>query len=320
MSNKVSPTLIGGFVVGAITLGVAGLIFFGSGPLFRKSESFVLFFDGSVSGLRTGAPVKFKGVEVGEVTGVFLDLGQSEDNTEYAIPVTIELFEDRIRARGAHVELDDPAWIETTIAAGIRGQLLTESMVTGRLYVALDMHPGSPAVFRGGPETPYPEIPTLPTALEEIQRKASEFIANLQTIRLDSLVAAVTATFEGANRLVNSPRLVDAVASLDNSLRSTDAAMQKLETLLTAMQAEVVPVAANIDSTRTAATATLHEAQATLEQIRILLEPGSPFTHSLERALTELSAAAQALQAFADYLERNPGALVRGREVTEEKQ
>jgi paraquat-inducible protein B len=320
MSGKVSPTLIGGFVVGAITLGVAGLMFFSSGPLFRKSVPFVLFFDGSVSGLRTGAPVKFKGVEVGQVTGVFLDLGQSEDNTESVIPVTIELFEDRIRARGANVNLDDPAWIETAIQAGIRGQLLTESMVTGRLYVALDMHPGSPLVLRGGPETPYPEVPTLPTPFEEIQRKASEFIAKLQTIELDSLLAALTATFEGTNRLVNSPRLADAVVSLDNSLRSTDEAMKRLETLLTVMQAEVVPVAANIDSTRTAATATLHEAQATLEQIRILLEPGSPLTHNLERALTELSAAAHALQAFADYLERNPGALVRGREVTEEKQ
>ena len=96
--------------------------------------------------------------------------------------------------------------------------------------------------------------------------------------------------------------------------------MQRLETLLISLEAEVVPVAANIDSTRNAATATFHEAQATLEQIRILLEPGSPLTHSLEQALTELSSAAQALQAFADYLERNPGALVRGREVTEEKQ
>ncbi len=320
MSSKVSPTLIGGFVVGAITLGVAGLMFFSSGQLFRKSEPFVLFFEGSVSGLRSGAPVKFKGVEVGQVTGVYLDLGRSEDDTEYAIPVTIELYEDRLRDRGAQVNLDDPDWIATTIEAGVRGQLLTESLVTGRLYVALDIHPGSPAIYRGGPDAPYPEIPTLPTPLEEIQRKASEFIAKLQTIEIDSLMLALTETFQGTNRLVNSPKLADAVASLDNSLKNADAAVVRLEELLASLQVEVAPVAANIDSTRTAATATLREAQSTLAQIRVLLEPGSPLTYRLENALTELSAAAQALQAFADYLERNPGALVRGREVTEEKQ
>lgn len=320
MSGKVSPTLIGGFVVGAITLGVAGLMFLSSGQLFRKSEPFVLFFEGSVSGLRAGAPVKFKGVEVGQVTGVYLDMGANTSATGWAIPVTIELFEDRIRERGVHVNLDDPTWIQETIEAGIRGQLLTESLVTGRLYVALDMQPGSPIVFRGGPDTPYPEIPTLPSALEEIQRKAGEFIAKLQTVELDSLLQALTKTFEGVNRLVNSPKLAEAIESLDNSLKSANAAMVRLETLLTSLELEVVPVAANIDSTRTAATVTLREAQATLEQIRVLLEPGSPLTHSLESALTELSAAAKSLQALADYLERNPGALVRGKEVTEEKQ
>lgn len=320
MSSKVSPTLIGGFIVGAITLGVAGLMFVGSGPLFRKSESFVLFFTGSVSGLRAGAPVKFKGVEVGEVTGVYLDMGTSADDTDWPIPVTIKIFDDRIRERGGRANLDDPAWIESAIEAGIRGQLLTESIVTGRLYVALDLHPGSPAVFRGGPETPYPELPTLPTPFEEMQRKISEFIGKLETIEIDSLLLAMTATFEGTSQLVNSPKLADAVASLDNSLRSANAAMLGLEDLLANLEAEVAPAAANIDSTRVAATATLREAQSTLEQIRVLLEPGSPLTFSLENVLTELSSAAKSLQALADYLERNPGALVRGREVTEEKQ
>ena len=126
MSSKVSPTLIGGFVVGAITLCVAGLMFLSSGPLFRKSEAFVLFFEGSVAGLRTGAPVKFKGVEVGQVTGVYLDMGRSEEDTVYSIPVTIEIFEDRVRARGGRVDLDDPEWADEMIENGFRGQLLAE--------------------------------------------------------------------------------------------------------------------------------------------------------------------------------------------------
>ncbi len=65
MSKKISPTLIGGFVLGALALLVIAVIAFGSGRLFRQTKEFVAYFDGNVNGLHIGAPVKFRGVEVG---------------------------------------------------------------------------------------------------------------------------------------------------------------------------------------------------------------------------------------------------------------
>ena len=75
MNKKISPTLIGVFVVGALALIVIAILVFGSGRLFRQSRDFVLYFDNSVNGLRVGAPVKFKGVEVGSVKDIRLQLG-----------------------------------------------------------------------------------------------------------------------------------------------------------------------------------------------------------------------------------------------------
>ena len=70
MGSKVSPTVIGAFVVGALVLLVAGVLLFGGGKFFQEKLPFVLFFDGSVEGLNVGAPVVFRGVQVGQVTEV----------------------------------------------------------------------------------------------------------------------------------------------------------------------------------------------------------------------------------------------------------
>ena len=85
MGRKANPVLIGAFVVGAIALGVVGIVVFGSGRLFADTTPFVMYFTGSVDGLNVGSPVKFKGVEIGAVTSIQLDIGE-----EARIPVWIE--------------------------------------------------------------------------------------------------------------------------------------------------------------------------------------------------------------------------------------
>ena len=98
MNKKISPTLIGAFVIGAIALLVIAIIVFGSGRLFKQTREFVLYFETSVNGLRVGAPVKFKGVEVGSVKNIVLQL---EKDTQVArIPVIIEIDLEKLQAGG----------------------------------------------------------------------------------------------------------------------------------------------------------------------------------------------------------------------------
>ena len=78
MNKKISPTLIGVFVIGAVALIVIAILVFGSGRLFRQTRDFVLYFDNSVNGLRIGAPVKIKGVEIGSVKDIRLQLEKSK--------------------------------------------------------------------------------------------------------------------------------------------------------------------------------------------------------------------------------------------------
>ena len=70
MSKQANSKLIGAFVIGAIALFLAGLMVLGGGQLFTKRETYVIYFPGSVNGLKVGAAVNFRGVTIGEVTDV----------------------------------------------------------------------------------------------------------------------------------------------------------------------------------------------------------------------------------------------------------
>ena len=171
MNKKISPTLIGAFVVGALALIVIAVIVFGSGRLFRQSKEFVLYFDNSVNGLRVGAPVKFKGVEIGSVKDIRLQL--EKDREVNKIPVIIEIDLKKLLSRGASglVAENTAVFHRAIVERGLRGQLLTESLVTGLLYVGLDIFPGTPIrlVQKVNGDYKYPEIPTTPTSFEEAQ-------------------------------------------------------------------------------------------------------------------------------------------------------
>lgn len=123
MSKRPSAAMIGAFVLGAIGLAVLSVVLFGSGRLFRETVPFVLSFSGSVNGLNVGAPVKFKGVEIGSVTDVRLTLGEGTAAPVTRIPVLIEIDQDKVESQGSRADLWDPAVVKALIDAGLRGQL-----------------------------------------------------------------------------------------------------------------------------------------------------------------------------------------------------
>src|SRR2546430_5322861 len=103
MNKKISPTLIGGFVLGAVILLVIAVIAFGSGRLFRKTKEFVVYFDGSVNGLNIGAAMKFRSIEVGSVKNILL---QHEKGMEVqSIPVVFEIDLKKITSRKIPITL-----------------------------------------------------------------------------------------------------------------------------------------------------------------------------------------------------------------------
>jgi paraquat-inducible protein B len=304
MSRRANPTWVGAFVLGAAVLAVLAVGLFGSGRLFRESHPFVLYFTGSVNGLDPGAPVKFKGVEVGSVQRIMVRFERTAG--EVSIPVYIELDAEKLARAGAQVEFTPDA-MRTAVEQGLRGRLESQSLVTGLLFVNLDYFPETPAKLVGTGDWP-PEIPTLPTTIEQATQVAKEIVQRLGEIDLEALVKSATETLDALRDLAGSKEARSAVASLDETLAS-------LRDLSQSLDRTIGPLGESLRTTAQETQRLEEQLARTLGAVQQIVQPGSPLTQQLGVALQDVSAAARSVRALADSLERNPGAIVRGRSV-----
>ena len=333
MSKKASPTLVGTFVVGAIVLLLVAVTIFGSGRLFQKTYEFALYFEGSVSGLREGAPVKYKGVEIGSVTKILLQLDEGAEVNR--IPVVIKLDANKISGRGVGGSLADPVALKAAIDRGLRGQLQTESIVTGVLFVALDLVPDSPVKLVQPPDSQYQEIPTITTTLQKAQDILGQLLTKLDDIDFKALLTSVAdavknfdglaknpdllEAFAGVNRLVNKPELHAAIRSLDQTVVKIAQAAEGVQKVAGSLNHSVGTLSADLKETLTGVREAVKQIQITVASVDGFVDPNSPTAYELTKALKEFSGAARSLRLMADYLDRNPRALLFGRPETERK-
>lgn len=330
MIRKANPRLIGGFVVGAVALLVIAIVLFASGPLFKKTTKFVSYFDGSVAGLVTGAPVKFRGVTVGAVKEVRLaireaqldriaeqsddDVGRMEAELYFRIPVIYELDEDILTKQGAKVDLDDPNLTAEWIKLGMRAYLATESLVTGRKYLALDVFPGSEVELSPFTEgQPYPEIPTIKTGFEQLEAEVKAVLKKLAAVNVDSMIGSLANTLSGLEELANSPGLRQTFEEMPKAVDELTLTLRDIRGLVASVDTTMLPLRENIASAVESLDETMESFAATAKSIQNVVSPGSPIIYRLDTTLEEMDRTSKSLRALVEYLERNPSAIVRGK-------
>ncbi len=218
MIKKANKTLIGAFVVGALALLIIGIGVFGSGALFRQSDKYVLFFNGSVKGLSVGAPVIFRGVRIGTVTSI--NLVYDDQTQEVLIPVIIDVELSRVMGIPEKPGYPDYA---TFVKHGLRAKLEIKNFITGQLMIALDFYPGKPAIFYGILKQ-YPELPALPIS-PDIFEVMDDIPIKEITLNLEQVVA-------GLNRIINSEGVSEmrkTLKEITNSARSFNLFVEYLE-------------------------------------------------------------------------------------------
>jgi len=315
MKARANPALIGGFVVGAVALGVAAVVLLGSGRFSNNNVEFVSMFSGSINGLAVGAPVKFKGVEVGRVARVQIAIDEAFAE-DFRIPVFFELDPAKLTRQGAPLDrrnLRDRELLADLYKQGLRAQLVPESFVTGVLYIELDMHPETPVELRLGTDTKLREIPTLPTTLEQAANAATQILAKIEEIDFDGLVEALNTTVVEVNKLLASPELRDVSKNLNKLLTAANEAVASVNTLATAARGDIATFTRGTAKTLENLDSTLVEARQTLDSLGGMVAPESPVIYQVGQTLQSVDEAARSVRRLADTIERNPSTVVFGR-------
>ncbi len=282
---------------------------------YTEKIIYILYFDGSVSGLSVGANVEFKGIKVGSVREIGLEIDESR--MKYYIPVLIEIEPQRLRIidtgnnNRSAVEAQEARrnMIDNFIQRGLRAKLKNANFLTGQLIIDLDLMPETEAVFVSQ-DGNWPEIPTVPGDLDAIASSVSRLVAKFEALPIEEIGKNLGSTMQGLDKLVGSGELQTTIREfrelavsiqhiaenfekhtlpgLDGTLANTEAAVKRIET-------------------------TLQAAESMFTSVDGLIADGSPFKYDLMTMMQELSAASRAVRSLADFLERNPNALISGK-------
>lgn len=253
-----------------------------------NAQIWQLRFTETLRGLSVGAPVDFRGIQIGEVIAISPDV--DVDAADVGLQVDIAVFPERMQSRKDATqdmsEADFRAFVDRLIRRGLRAQLRNGNLVTGQLYVAMDFFPNAGTAkidWTGQP----PQLPTQRGSLDELQATLGRIAAKIDRLPLDDIAAETRR----------------AIAGLASAVERTEALMQRLDGLASN---EVRAAVAETQQT-------MAEARAAVADGRRLLASDAPLQQDLRDSLQELSRAAQSLRHLTDMLERNPEALLRGK-------
>ena len=270
---------------------------------FTKKIPFMAYFNGSVRGLRPGAPVEFRGIRVGRVTDVRMVLDSK--TFDLSSPVSFEIEPGHVEIRGAAPGLARYQGMAQFVRRGLRAQLKSGNILTGELLVALDFHPEAPAgeLRMGGV---YPEIPTVPADMEEIARSVNEVLGKIASAPIPELLEEVRSVVAKLDALVGSPEAAGTLIAL----RQIAEDMQKV---LRTADTQIGPLAESLKRSADTVSGTLGTADATLASINRTIGEDSRLRYDLGVMLRELATASRSIRGLTDYLERHPEALIHGK-------
>ena len=318
--GKSKATLVGLFVMGGLTLAVIGLLAFGGLRWFEPSQEVVVYFEEPLSGLSAGAPVTFRGIEIGSVRR--LTIRGDPETFRVVIPVYLTLRPDVVLF--ADTGSGDASSIDVALLVehGLKAQLRPRSLLTGQMAIDLDFYPDE-AVRLLHRDRSVQEIPSRRSSFKQAQDAVEQFpwkdtmetvVGTLES--LQSLSRSLEAEFTGIG------------ARLHETLDDSQMLMRDLSRALATLEQEASAAIASFDQlgqegseqvrsrgdelgeVLTRAHSTMDAADALLVDLGDMAHPRSQERDDLRRVLRELSSTTAALRRFAEKIEQRPNSLL----------
>jgi len=242
-----------------------------------------MVFPHNSRGLAVGAPIETLGVEVGRITAVTLrhDAGRQR----FLVEAEGELYPRRLGVRGQPgIPEDDRQLLKLLVDRGVRAQLRSGNLLTGQMYVALDfLQRELPQATLDATER-RPTLPTVPSQFGALQPQLMAIMKRLSGVKFDEIGSDLQGTLRAATRTINQ-LTPEAQAALGDVRRTLERAQQ-----------------------------TLGRAEQSLQQLdRNVVGEDAELQRNANQTLDELQRTARALRTLADYLQRHPESLLRGK-------
>jgi paraquat-inducible protein B len=323
VSARTHPRLVGAFVLGAIALLLGAVLALGSREWFERRERFSMYFPGaSVRGLNKGAPVTFRGIKVGEVVEVkALATGQASPPVQIEVVAELvgEVIETPPGVARAFSATSPVEFVREFTAKGLRGRLMSQSLLTGQKYVDFDILPEEPPRF-SGLRPRYPELPTTPTAMERLGGKAEDLMNKLAELPLDQMLENLRQTLASARTLLDSPDLRGTLAgarrtadALPATLEDARSAVVEARRVMGSLDAEARTTAADAREAIRSAGAALDRVERTMQALESAAQGTDDARVRASQTLEELDRTLKALRNLVDYVQTHPEAVVLGK-------
>ena len=322
---KRNALLIGAFVIAALAMIVVSVLWLSGNDLFKKQQEAMIFYQGNVSGLYVGAPVGFRGVTIGQVENIGIQVDR--ETLKAVIPVRIRLQADALRFNGGNGgPLDLPALVKR----GLRARLVAQSFVTGQKSIELDFVPNTPSTLVG--DSSKPEIPALADRFGALIDQVAELPLRdtVQEVRdtvkeLRGTLTSVQLTLDGTQKVLQSVsgEIAQAgAASRDTLKAATDAirlvqvnsaaTLSSITQLSDATRQTVLAAQPDLQRTLAGTREAAESARLAMNRVAEMTAPSAPLRGDLDAAVRDLSQAARGLRDWSELLEEKPNAIIFG--------
>jgi len=323
---KRNALLIGAFVLAALAMIVVGVLWLSGNNLFKKQQEALIYYKGNVTGLYVGAPVTFRGVAVGQVEEIGIQVDR--DSLTSLIPVRIRLQPDALRFKrnGADAAIDLP----TLVQRGLRARLVAQSFVTGQKSIELDFVPNTPSTLIG--DGGKPEIPALGDRFGALIDQVADLPLRDTVQEVRDTVKELRGTLVSVQHTLDSTQqvLAGAADELTKTGRDSRVTLQAANEAVRQVQLNTAATLASItqlsDATRNTVTAAQPELQRTLQgareaadsariamgRVSEMTAPNASLRADLDASMRDLSQAARGLRDWSELLEEKPNAVIFG--------
>ena len=318
---KRNALMIGLFVLVSLALAALAITFLGGNRLFEQRTRAVVYFTNSVKGLYVGAPVTFRGVAIGQVDAIGIEVDPNSLVTR--VPVQLFITSRLLQMSGGDGDTMD---MRQLVQRGLRARLAQQSLVTGQALIDLDFEPKTPLTLVGGANSKSVEIPVVKGAFDDLVAQITELPLKDTVGDLRRTLAELQNTSAAAQKVMkqagedwrqaslaaqeiirNTDRTLQTVGTQANATLSS---VQRLSDTTNSLVAATQPdIASTLASTRDAA----RSVEVSMQSFAELSAPGSPAREDLESTLRDLSQTARSLRQVSELLENQPNALIFGR-------